>query len=269
MSRSGTTAPSADRVLDWEGCLNVRDVGGLTVDDRRTRVRRGALIRSDVLCRLTAAGRAALISHGVRTIVDIRSPHEVARDWHAYQLANQPTGSRAGDHVDYLNLPFSAGRNRQAAEEMHAAYRAAADREELNRLDLDSSSAAIAAIVAAIADAQPGGIVVHCHAGKDRTGLIVALLLSLVGVADEDIAADYALTAQNLEPLISEWLDGMSSDEGERARLTRLAEPRPEAKLDTLTHLRTKYGSAEQYLLGAGVSAEQIERLRARLIERG
>ena len=62
------------------------------------------------------------------------------------------------------------------------------------------------AIVAAVADARPGGVLIHCYAGKDRTGMSVALLLSLAGVSDEDIADDYALTMLNLEPLIGEWL---------------------------------------------------------------
>jgi protein-tyrosine phosphatase len=109
-------------------------------------------------------------------------------------------------------------------------------------------------------------VLVHCHAGKDRTGLVVALLLALAGVAHADIAEDYALTALNLEPLIIDWLDEMSDQQAERARLRELALPRAETMLDTLEYLRTRYGSAERYLLGAGVTSAQIERLLGRLL---
>ena len=95
----------------------------------------------------------------------------------------------------------------------------------------------------------------HCQAGKDRTGAVVAVLLSLVGVPDEVIADDYALTALSLAPLISEWLDGMSSEPAERARLERLADPSREAMLETLAHLRRRHGGAEAYLLAGGRQA--------------
>jgi protein-tyrosine phosphatase len=254
------TAP-ADRVLNWEGCYNVRDAGGLATPTGH--IRRAALVRSDVLARLTPAGRQALLNHGVRTIVDVRTPDEVARDWASYPFRNdsRPDDSRAA--VSYVNVPFTLGR-----DEAHvsAAYQRASNRAELNQIDLDANRRGIGAIVRTIADAQPGGVLVHCHAGKDRTGLVVALLLALAGVAHADIAEDYALTALNLEPLIIDWLDEMSDQQAERARLRELALPRAETMLDTLEYLRTRYGSAERYLLGAGVTSAQIERLLGRLL---
>ena len=258
------------RVLDWEGVLNARDVGGLSAAGGRSTLS-GRLIRSDVLCRLTPAGRRALVDHGVRTIVDVRTPAEVARDWQDYPFRD---GANAGPddqltRVSYRNVPFTGGRDDQAWQVMRDAYAAATSREELNRLDLDGHPTGIAAIVAAIADAEPGGVLIHCHAGKDRTGLVVALLLSLVGVTDEDVADDYALTRSSLEGLIVDWLSEMSDDPAEHERLRALAEPRREAMLDTLAHLRRRYGSAEGYLLAAGVQPEQLARLRERLVGDG
>ena len=232
--------------------------------------RSGSLIRSDVLCRLTAAGRRALLEHGVRTVVDVRTPAEVARDWQAYPFREDATApGEQMTRVRYRNVPFTSGRDDQAWQVMHDAYAAATSREELNRLDLDGHPAGIAAIVAAIAEAEPGGVLIHCHAGKDRTGLVVALLLSLVGVTDEDVADDYALTTTSLEGLIADWLSEMSDDPAEHERLRRLAEPRREAMLDTLAYLRQRYGSAERYLLAAGVQPEQLARLRERLLDDG
>jgi len=256
LPRAGLT--THERILDWEGCLNARDVGGLRVPGSVTR--RAALVRSDVLCGLTDAGISALTAHGVRTIIDVRAADEIADDWERYPFRDHAT-------VRYLNRPFSAGRTQQMLDQVRAAYGAADSREELNRVDLDSHRGGIATIIAAIADAPDGGVLVHCHAGKDRTGLVIALALAVVGVSDDDIADDYALTAHVLETLIADWLDKMSSDQAERSRLRQLAEPRREAMLDTLAYLRANYGSAETYLAGGGVSGDQLERLRARLVE--
>lgn len=246
-----------NRFLDWEGTVNARDSGGLRASGGV--VRSGALVRSDVLNDLTEAGSAALIAHGVRTVIDVRSADEIADAWARYPFREHAL-------VNYRNLPFSAGHEEQQMDQVRAVYRAARSREEINRLDLDNHRIGIAAIVAAIADAPKGGVLVHCHAGKDRTGIVVALTLSAVGASDEDIADDYALTMLVIEPLIADWLDIMSDQEDERDRLRVLAEPRREAMLDTLAHLRQHYGSAEEYLLGAGMTADQLARLRERLV---
>jgi protein-tyrosine phosphatase len=250
------------RVLQWEGCFNVRDLGGLPTSGGG-RIRRGAVVRSDHLCRLTGSGRASLLEHGVRTIVDVRFPDEVASDWDSYPFRDSTTDPA----VRYVNAPFNIGRDQASHDEIHAAYRTAASRGELNRLDLDWSAPGIASAVAAIADAPLGAVVVHCHGGKDRTGAVIALLLALLGVPDDAIADDYALSGVNLEPLISEWLDHMSDEPAERARLRILATPNREAMLEMLDHLRTRYGSAESYLRAGGLTDDQAARLRSRLLE--
>jgi protein tyrosine/serine phosphatase len=260
------TVAGVERILAWDGALNARDTGGLKTRDGHV-IRHGALVRSDVLTRLTESGREALVAHGVRTIVDVRMPNELEEDDGRYPFATTDPDTSTGS-VTYRHVPFNAPlREGVAAEELRQRYQAAQSREELNRLDLDINRDGIAAIVAAIADAGPGGVLVHCHAGKDRTGMIVALALSLAGVDDDQIADDYALTALNLDPLIIDWLDEMSDDETERARLRKLAEPRREAMLDTLAYLRERHGGAEAYLLNAGVARAKIARLRQRLVE--
>lgn len=246
------------RILDWEGCINARDCGGLPVAGGV--IRRGALARSDVLNSLTPTGVSALVEHGIRTVIDVRAADEIAHHWERYPLRDHTT-------VRYVNLPFSAGHDEQMVDQVRAVYGAAKSREELNRLDLDTHQRGIAAIVVAIADAPPGGVLVHCHAGKDRTGIVIGLTLAAVGVSDEDIGADYALTQLVLEPLIAEWFDYMGAHDSERDRLRALADPRREAMLDTLTYLHQKYGSAEAYLLGSGMTTDQLARLRTRLVE--
>ena len=251
-------SPAQRRVLDWPDCINVRDLGGLvTADGRRTRW--GAVVRSDVLWRLTETGRQSLRDHGIRTIIDVRFADELAQDDGRYPF-------RARSDVTYVNVPFDT-RRQLARDAVTAAYAATNTRAEVMRLDVDVGRNGIAAALAAVADAAPGGVLVHCHAGKDRTGIIVGVLLALLGVADEDIADDYAETATNIEGLVEEWLDNQTDDPVERQRLYELSWPSREAMLATLAYLRAEHGSADAYLRAGGVSDDQLDRLRARLLE--
>jgi Tyrosine phosphatase family len=127
------------------------------------------LVRSDQLCRLKDAGRDALLAHGVRTVIDLRTPTEAAKDpdplWH-------------GQPVDYVLIPQQS---EQLWRELDPIARTRAERDALV---LDRQAVQIAAMARVIAHAAPGGVLIHCLAGKDRTGIAVALLLSLVGVDD-------------------------------------------------------------------------------------
>jgi protein tyrosine/serine phosphatase len=259
------TEKRSSRVLDWEGCFNVRDLGGLKTADGHV-VRWGALIRADLLARLTEVGRRSLVDHGVRTIVDLRFPEEVARDWDAYPFKDAAVDS-GEQGVRYSNIPFSTGTDPETYDAIRAAYRSATTRQELNRYDIDWHPIGIATAVGAIADAQVGGVLGHCHAGKDRTGSVVAVVLSALGVPDDDIADDYAMTALTLEPLIEEWLGSVTQDADERERMRTLAMPAREAMLDTLAYMRERYGSAEAFLVSGGFTSEQLQRLRTRLLE--
>jgi protein tyrosine/serine phosphatase len=259
---SGPTALAGEeRILDWEGSLNARDTGGLpTIDGRR--IRPGALVRSDVLTRLTPSGRRALIDHGVRTIVDVRTSEEIGRD------VDYPfRDSRAEGEPNYLHVSFVVDLDDEQSARLRAAQRSAWHLGELNKLDVDLHRAGIGAIAAAVADAEPGGVLIHCHAGKDRTGMSVGLLLSLAGVAADDIADDYALTMLAYEKLIDEWI--ATVDEDDRERMRQLAKPTREAMLDMLAHVNDTYGGAASYLRGAGVTDEQLIAIKSRLVEAG
>ena len=243
-------ANEATRALAWDACLNVRDLGGLTTADGR-RVRRGALVRSDQLCRLSDGGRAALLAHGVRTVIDLRTPAEVERDpdpiWHEHG-------------VDYLLIPQQS---EQLWREMDPVART---RTERDSLVIDRRAEQIAAMARAVANAVPGGVLIHCLAGKDRTGIAVAMLLSLAGVSEADIAEDYSLTVPNLAAELEAALAAAPDDEA-RARLVRSYDASVETMLATLAHLRTQHGGARVYLTRAGLSEADIERIRARLLE--
>jgi protein-tyrosine phosphatase len=106
----------------------------------------------------------------------------------------------------------------------------------------------------------------HCHAGKDRTGLIAALLLALAGVPEPTIAEDYALSQECLQPIYDERLS-QERDPAQRARLARMFGSVPETMLGILEHLNTRHDGAERYLLAAGVAPADVERLRRRVRE--
>lgn len=240
----------ATRALAWDACLNVRDLGGLVAVDGR-RVRRGALVRSDQLCRLSDGGRAALVAHGVRTVIDLRNPAEVQKDpdpiWHEHG-------------VDYLLIP------QQSEQLWRDLDPVARTRTERDCAVIDRRSEQIVAMARAVANAAPGGVLIHCLAGKDRTGIAVAMLLSLIGVSDADIAADYSLSADNLAAELAAALAAAPDDEA-RARLVRSYDASAETMLATLAHLRTRHGGAKAYFTRGGLSDAETRLIGARLLE--
>jgi protein tyrosine/serine phosphatase len=244
------SANEATRALAWDACLNVRDLGGITTEEGR-RVRRGALVRSDQLCRLNDQGRDAFLAHGVRTVIDLRTPAEVEKapdpSWHDHR-------------VDYVLIPQQS---EQLWRELDPIARTRAERDALV---LDRRAEPIAAMARAVARASPGGVLIHCLAGKDRTGIAIALLLGLVGVDDAQIAADYTLSVAALASELEAAL-AAARDEEARARIERGYDAREETMLATLAHLRTRHGGAAAYLTRAGLSDADIDRIRARLFE--
>jgi len=240
------------RVLRWEALLNARDLGGLPA--AAGAVARGAIIRSDALYRLNDAGRAALVAHGVRTVIDMRDISEVE----AKPYVLEPQSGITYRHVV------------QQTSSMWAITRGGPDRITREATMLELARSRFAVIAAAIAEAPKGGVLIHCEAGKDRTGLMTMLLLDLVGTPADIIAADYALTAIGLAALFADLLAQAANDKPERrAWLEEEARCRPEVMLAIVEVLRTRYGGAEAYLRGGGASAATLEKLRARMLERG
>lgn len=243
--------------LAWDACYNARDLGGLPVTSGGE-IRPGALIRSDILSRLTPAGKRALIAHGVKTVIDLRMPEQIAQEPSAF-VSGQP---RPGEPV-YRILPV------ENPDSPHfAAVDNAPSRAENYCLMLEHFQPQFAAIVRAVADAPEGGVLLHCHAGKDRTGVVVALLLGLVGVPDTEIAADYAASEDRLWPLYYRMEADAASNPVQLAAIQHKKPiALPETMQAVLDHLRVRYGGVKEYLLAIGVNAEEMARIRRRMIE--
>jgi protein-tyrosine phosphatase len=199
--------------VDWPLCRNARDLGGLPTTDG-SQISAGARYRTVGLFLLTVAGVAAVREAGVVRIIDLRWQRE---------LDSEPSPF-AGDpicvHVPMLDDPLPY-------EVPHDTYAPM----------LDFNRERIAEAFAALATAPPGGVIVHCHGGRDRTGVLVALALAVAGVPTDEIVADYGLSPERL----------------------------PVAMANTLAHLDERYGGAEAYLREIGVPAGHIEAVRARL----
>lgn len=223
-----------NRVLDWEGCKNVRDLGGLgTLDGRVTRW--GSIVRSDTPTRLTAAGWNALHQYGIRTIVTLRTHGMVENELDV----TVPYPDLEIAQVEIEDITDQEFLERWAMSDLWSTplyYRDALQRWPQRH----------AAAISAIARARPGGVLFHCIRGHDRTGIISLLLLALAGVKPEEILADYELS---LDPVRDEILAREQSSVRE-------------ALLGALDGLEL-----ESYLQAGGASQEDLAALRLRLLE--
>ena len=241
------------RVIDLAGCYNFRDLGGYpTVDGRRVRWQQ--LYRSDALHLLTAADVARLCRElRIGDVVDLRSSAEARTDGR---------GLLERESVRFHHLPLFDGALRSDGDERAAAY-TLADRYVLLA---DFAAEAIARVVTVLACA-PGPAVYHCAAGKDRTGVISAVVLGTLGVRDEVIVADYAASQENLDAIV----ERLMASDGYQTMLQALPpdtlHAEPATMVALLDRLRDKYGSVRGYAVAAGVSERTLDRMAERLLE--
>jgi len=245
---------AAERWLAWDGLVNVRDLGGHETDAGPTPFH--AVVRADSVRKLSDDGWRALTDYGITRIVDLRFHEELEADPPADLPVEVVHLSLLGDGDadDWEEIDRIAAAAPDAAGATAAVYL-----EFLERFRDRFADA-----VRAVAEAPPGGVLVHCHGGKDRTGLIVALLLRLAGVSIDEIAADYALSERNLRASTAAWLAD-AQDEAERARRARISATPSAAMVAVLEELERRYGSVAGYLRAGGDDDETIERAAGRL----
>jgi hypothetical protein len=222
-----------ERVLAWDGCVNVRDLGGLgTLDGRTTRW--GAVVRSDSPARLTATGWSSLYDYGIRTIITLRTDGMTEPELNFTPRHSELVTVQVAIE-DITDMEFV---RRWATTDLWATplyYRDALRRWPERH----------AAVISAIARARAGGVLFHCKRGHDRTGIIALLLLALVGVGPDDIIADYELS---LDPERDELL-------------ARAHSSVREALLDALAGL-----DLDRYLSAGGVTRADLATVQKRLL---
>ncbi len=236
-----------DRHLNFDGLDNVRDVGGLPLRDGGTTAY-GVLLRSASLLEATTDDVRRLVDEfGLRVVLDLRTPREIDRDG--------PTAVAAAG-VETVPLTF-IGQSREYLPETGD------DTDPLLRNYLgylgDHPTNVVEA-VRRIAGSAPA--LAHCAAGKDRTGVLVALVLDAVGVKRDAVVADYALSSANIEAMFRRWT--AAAGEEMPADLTP-HHPRAAVMEQVLAHLDERYGGAAGWLMANGLTDDELANLRTRL----
>jgi protein tyrosine/serine phosphatase len=233
--------------VDFARVFNFRDLGGHPTEDGRT-VRHGVLFRSDNLGSLQEEDRERFQAMGIRTIVDLRKPREIeklggrAPEWACSVWHNVPLKNPAWLEEDYSEqegpVAYLIARYLESAEATGGEY---------------------ARVLSILADPETGPVAVHCMGGRDRTGMVFALLLDLLGVPDDVIAADYQFTELATERFMA-WFRSVNPEAAEFPPYLTVTPA--EVILTVLERLRDKYGSIEAYVREHGLSQEEIARLR-------
>ncbi|MFJ2774931.1 tyrosine-protein phosphatase [Streptomyces sp. NPDC087300] len=233
-----------DRHLNWDGCFNARDLGGMCLRGGGT-TRWGAVVRADALDRLTVSGWTALRAHGIRTIVDLRNDEE------RREAVARPEG------ITTVHVPLD---DSDDTEFWQYCWDNELDGSPLYfRPFLQRKADRCAAAVSEVARARPGGVVIHCGVGRDRTGLIAMLLLALSGVDAGDIADDYELSAARLPGLFA-----MQGTEDQGPRIQEILERNnTSARAEILGAVAAL--DFPSLLRAGGLLPEDVAALRARL----
>jgi protein-tyrosine phosphatase len=227
------------------GLLNVRELGGHpTLDGAETR--KHSLLRADDLAQLTDEGMQALAEYGVRTIVDLRWPGEIAVKPHPVALGQR------GVSCHRISL--------LASDEMQwASLSGECTKEMWKCAVLEHTRPQLKEVLDIIADAATEPLLFHCVAGKDRTGVIAALLLALADVKPDVIAADYAESSARLAAAyLTRYPELQRAEIFEALRC-------PEEGVHNMLAYLAQYGGAAGYLRTIGLSDARIDRLRGRL----
>lgn len=252
--------------IDLEGAVNVRDLGGLpTADGGRTVP--GRLLRSENLQELSAADVAKLVREiGVTTVVDLRTTGELEVEGPA-PLDVVP-GVR---HAHHPVLPELGTASDAVAEALLVTK---IERDRARYPDdittghylgyLEERPDEVAGALRSIATAG-GAAIVHCAAGKDRTGVIVALALTVAGVQPGAIVADYVATADRIDAIIGRLRRSKTYADDINSRPVRAHLPRPETMWAFLEQLEVRYGGLPRWLAGNGFADDELSLLRAKL----
>ena len=236
-----------DEALAIDGLINLRDLGGLPTASGAT-TRPGRLWRSESPHTLSESGLQELLDLGIGAVVDLRTTSE--REHRPSPLAeagvhtlHAPIFTDDEDYPDHLST----------AAEVYCWWL----RERRN---------GVAAAMSAIADAPSAPILVHCHAGKDRTGVVIALVLRLAGVSVDDIADDYAISGVQLADMLAR--DRVTAQERgmDQVRVERLFTVRREAMVQTMDCVDAEHGGAVSLLRGIGLDQTRIDRLTTLLL---
>ncbi len=252
--------------IDLEGAVNVRDLGGLPTQDGRETVH-ARLLRGDNLQELSPSDIATLVGIGVTTVVDLRSQAEQVSEGPA------PLGRVAG--VRHVHHPVLAEVG--SATDVVADALLARDGRDRDRYPgdptcghylgyLEDRPAQVVGALRSVAHGESATLV-HCAAGKDRTGVVVALALRAAGVRPEAVIADYAATGERTQAILDRLRRSPTYADDINSKPAGSHRPRPETMAAFLGQVDTQYGGVTRWLAGHGFSHDVLRLLRAKLTQ--
>jgi len=242
------------RHIPLDGAYNVRDIGGYATEDGGETPWK-TFLRADSLNALTPQAQQQLLAYGVRTIIDLRS---------AYELENEPNVFADSHDVNYVNIPLYAGNSQMPADPEQMPR----DLVTIYKYLLDGAQQQFLKVMITMLEGDAFPVLVHCTAGKDRTGMVTALMLDLAGVDDKIIAEDYALTGNYLGPKLDMIRKGAAAAGRDMTAFEPLLLSEPQAMIETLMYLDEKYGGAEQYLREIGLDDGQIAHFKSIIVSK-
>lgn len=240
--------------IAFQRVVNFRDLGGVSTS--LGRVRRGRVFRSASLQFASASDAAKLDMLGIGTVIDLRTEQE--RNDHGYSSDWQP---RRSVHAPLVHTLWD--RNEVGADDNPAAFLTA---QYLKMLERGDVAHAVAAVADAASDGLHPGVLFHC-AGKDRTGVLAAVVLSLLGADDASIVADYHHTANSMPALVALFSANSANQSAMVNQPAAFLESPPKAMENMLEIVRFDWGSMEQYALEHGVTTATINLLRISLLD--
>ena len=220
------------------GMENLRDLGGYPLAGRGSErfTRWGSLYRGDLPKQVTQADRQRLRELGITTVVDLRSKEEIERK-------PDPLAQELG--IRYLHCPLAGDGRVPAPDEVPLSY-----------MEMADGTGQMAGALRAIAEA-PQAVLFHCTAGKDRTGVVAALLLWLAGVSEEDILADYIVSGPYLQQMLRAYCEAHPG--------AVICPPQSAYMSSFLRLFAQRYGTPWRYLEMLGVDAGKLaEKLRTK-----
>ena len=252
--------------IDLEGAVNVRDVGGLPTEDGGE-TRYGRLLRSENLQELSPADVSKLVDEiGVTTVVDLRTTAEVELEGpgpldavpavrHAYHPVLPELGSRTDAVAEALLLKKRETDLSRFPDDLMCGHYLGY---------LEDRPEEVTGALRSIATSE-GAAIVHCAAGKDRTGVIIALALTVAGVEPEGIVADYVATEERMEAIIERLARSRTYASDVTSRPVRAHTPRAETMKSFLEQVHVRYGGLPRWLAGNGFGDDELGRLRGKL----
>jgi len=232
--------------LPLNSSLNTRDLGGYAAKDGSV-TKFGVFLRSDDISELTEGDKSFLYDYGVRMVIDLRSDDEIEQNSGAMQ---------SDERFSFHHVPILPNNYADNMKGLLDNYFLG----DLYSAVLDKGQERICRIFKLIASQETGAVLFHCTLGKDRTGVIAALLLLLVGVAQIDVIANYEVTNTYVKSIFDK-VRAFAPDIP-----AALFESRAEYIYSMLEHLMTNYQSIESYMIKIGVTEEEINKILCRFI---